>query len=189
MSWTSTTKDIVAAAAALLGFAPTDSIVAYMLHRDHNTGDMVVRIAIRFDVTITVDQAGNFPATCNLRPENNHAAVLLAVCDQPHDWHALTILDALRVALHTAGILVLRRIMTRDVTTTPTPTHSSPPTESSAVTESARDAATSKPNSPTCRQPHRWPSVTTANSSSPPPRRSPTPSQGTQPAAPCPSEL
>ena len=61
---------------------------------------------------------------------------------------------------------------------TPTPTHSSPPTGSSAVTESARHAATSKPNSPTCRQPHRWPSVTTATSSSPPPRRSPTPSKG-----------
>ncbi|BBZ38807.1 DUF4192 family protein [Mycobacterium conspicuum] len=43
--------------------------------------------------------------------------MLLAVCDQPHDWQALTVLDALRVALRAAGIPVLRRIMTRDVTT------------------------------------------------------------------------
>jgi hypothetical protein len=112
-----TEADIAAAAAALLGFAPTNSIVAYMLHRDPATGDMVVRIAIRIDVTISVEQAANFPATVNLRPETSHAAVLLAVCDQAHEWHALTILDALRVALRAAGIPVLRRIMTPDVTT------------------------------------------------------------------------
>jgi hypothetical protein len=111
-----TEADIVAAAAALLGFAPTNSIIAYMLHRD-TTGDMIVRTAIRFDVTVSVEQATNFPATVNLRPETSHAAVLLAVCHQAHEWHALTIPDALRVALRAAGIPVLRRIITRDVTT------------------------------------------------------------------------
>ncbi|KPN44937.1 hypothetical protein AN931_25675 [Mycobacterium intracellulare subsp. chimaera] len=112
-----TEADVVAAAAALLGFAPTNSIVAYTLHRDPDAGDMAVRTAIRFDVTISIDQAARFPATVNLRPETTHAAVLLAVCDQPHEWHALTILDALRGALRDAGIPVLRRIITRDVTT------------------------------------------------------------------------
>lgn len=73
--------------------------------------------AIRFDITVSVEQAAKFPATVNLRPETSHAAVLLAVCDQAHGWHALTILDAVSVALRTAGIPVLRRIMTRDVTT------------------------------------------------------------------------
>lgn len=111
-----TEADIVAAAAALLGFAPTNSIVAYMLHRDPTTGDMVVRTAIRFDVTISVEQAAKFPATVNLRPETSHTAVLLAVCDQPHEWHALSVLDTLRVALRDADIPVLRRIITRDVT-------------------------------------------------------------------------
>ena len=78
-----TEADIVAAAAALLGFAPTNSIVAYMLHRDTATpATWWSAAAIRFDVTITAEQAANFPATCNLRPETNHAAVLLAVCDQ-----------------------------------------------------------------------------------------------------------
>jgi hypothetical protein len=112
-----TEADIVAASAAFLGFAPTNSIVAYMLHREHSSDDLVVRSAIRFDVTITADQAANFPATCNLWPETNHAAVLLAVCDQSYEWRAVTILDALREALRAAGIPVLRRIMTRDVTT------------------------------------------------------------------------
>lgn len=112
-----TEADIVAAAAAFLGFAPTNSIVAYMLHREHTSDDLVVRSTIRFDVTITADQAANFPTTCNLRPETNHAAVLLAVCDQSYEWHAVTVLDALREALRAAAIPVLRRIMTRDVTT------------------------------------------------------------------------
>ena len=110
-----TPADIVAAAAGLLGFAPTNSIVAYMLHRDTSHG-LLVRCAIRFDVTITAEQATNFPATCNLRPDTNHAAILLAVCDERHDWHALTVLDTLRDALADAGIPVLRRIMTHDVT-------------------------------------------------------------------------
>lgn len=112
-----TEADIVAAAAALLGFAPTNSIVAYMLHRDPNGAHMAVRTAIRFDVTISPDQAARFPATVNLRPDTSHAAILLAVCDRPHQWHALTILDAMRVALRDAGIPVLRRIMTPDVST------------------------------------------------------------------------
>lgn len=112
-----TEADIVAAAAAFLGFAPTNSVVAYMLHRDTHTSDLVVRSAIRFDVTISAEQATNFPATCNLRPETNHAAVLLAVCDESYEWHAVTVLDALSDALRAAGIPVLRRLMTRDVTT------------------------------------------------------------------------
>lgn len=112
-----TEADIVAAAAAFLGFAPTNSVVAYMLHRDTHTSDLVVRSAIRFDVTISAEQATNFPATCNLRPETNHAAVLLAVCDESYEWHAVTVLDALSDALRAAGITVLRRLMTRDVTT------------------------------------------------------------------------
>lgn len=112
-----TEADIVAAAAAFLGFAPTNSIVAYMLHHDTTTADLVVRSAIRFDVTITIEQAAKFPATCNLRPETNHAAVLLAICDESYQWHALTILDTLRDALRATGINVLRRLMTRDVTT------------------------------------------------------------------------
>lgn len=111
-----TPADIVAAAAGLLGFAPTNSIVAYMLHRDPNDG-LLVRCAIRFDVTITTAQAENFPATCNLRPVDNHAAVLLAVCDERYNPHAVAVLDALRGALSTAGIPVVRRIMTHDVTT------------------------------------------------------------------------
>lgn len=190
-----TEADIVAAAAAFLGFAPTNSVVAYMLHRDTHTSDLVVRSAIRFDVTISAEQATNFPATCNLRPETNHAAVLLAVCDESYEWHAVTVLDALSDALRAAGIPVLRRLMTRDVTTEgqwydpdtgatgPTPTLWSPRTGCSAVNESARRAATSKPNSRPCRQPRRSPSATTASLSSVPQQRSPPHSRDTRSVA------
>lgn len=111
-----TPADIVAAAAALLGFAPTNSVVVYMLRRDP-ADELIVRCAIRFDITVTADQAANFPATCNLRPVDNHAAILLAVCDERFDQHAHTVLDTLRDALDNVGIPVIRRIMTRDVTT------------------------------------------------------------------------
>ena len=66
-----TPADIVAAAAGLLGFAPTNSVVAYMLHR-HPTVGLAVRCAIRFDVTVNTGQAANLPATCHLRPADNH---------------------------------------------------------------------------------------------------------------------
>ncbi|WP_262491174.1 DUF4192 domain-containing protein, partial [Mycobacterium simiae] len=99
----------------LLGFAPTDSIVAIML-RDDPTHGLHVRCAIRFDVTVTTEEAAHFPATCSLRAADNAAAVLIAVCDQRHDGHARDLLNALRDALHTAGIRVLRRLYARDAT-------------------------------------------------------------------------
>lgn len=111
-----TPADIVAAAAGMLGFAPTNSIVAYMLRRDTTHG-LIVRLAIRFDITLTTDQAAAFPTTCNLRPDANHAAILLAIHDPHHNRHALSILDTLREALSGAGIPVMRRIITHNVDT------------------------------------------------------------------------
>ncbi|OBJ86078.1 DUF4192 domain-containing protein [Mycobacterium asiaticum] len=107
--------DLIAAAPGLLGFAPTNSIVAYMLRNDPTHG-VLVRCAIRFDVTVTVEQATQFPRTCNLRPTDNFAAILIAVCDQEHDIHARHILNAVKDALHDTGIAVLRRFHARDVT-------------------------------------------------------------------------
>ncbi|WP_459960145.1 DUF4192 family protein, partial [Mycobacterium avium] len=112
----STEADIIAAAPAILGFAPTNSIVAYLLHRSPTAGGLQLRSTIRFDVAVSIEQAANFPATVNLRPETTHAALLLAVCDEPHEWHALNVLDTASGALRAAGIPVLRRLLTRDVT-------------------------------------------------------------------------
>jgi Domain of unknown function (DUF4192) len=109
-----TPADLIAATAALLGFAPTDSIVAYLLREDPIRG-LGLRCTIRFDVTISAEQAANFPATCGLRAADNAAVILLAVCGPGHDRHARTVLNTLRDALRAAGITVLRRLYTRDV--------------------------------------------------------------------------
>lgn len=107
--------DLIAATPGLLGFAPTNSIVAIML-RDHPTRGLHVRCAIRFDVTVRTEQAAQLPTTCNLRAADNAAAILIAVCDQRHDVHAHHILNALRDSLRTAAIPVLRRLYARDAT-------------------------------------------------------------------------
>ena len=110
-----TPADVAAAAAAWLGFVPTNSVVVYMLRR-HPTDGLRAHAAIRFDVTATTGQAANFPATCNLRAANYDAAILLAVCDPHRDSHTLAVLDALRDALTADAIPVQRRVMTHDVT-------------------------------------------------------------------------
>jgi len=111
-----TPADVIAAAPALLGFAPTNSVLAYLLRRDIRHG-LLVRCALRFDVTVTVEQAARVPATCGLAHPDNAAAILLAVCDPGHDTHARHVLDALRDGLRDNGIHVLARLHTRDVTT------------------------------------------------------------------------
>lgn len=110
-----TPADIVAAAAGLLGFVPTNSIVAYMLRAD-TEDNLIIRCAIRCDITITTAQAARFPTTCNLHPTDNDATILLAVCDDQHHLHALAVLDALRDAFTDNGIPVQKRILTGDVT-------------------------------------------------------------------------
>lgn len=107
--------DLIAATPGLLGFAPTNSIVAVMLC-DHPTHGLHVRCAIRFDVTVSSEQASQLPTACHLRAADNAAAILIAVCDQRHDVHARHILNALRDSLRTAEIPVLRRMYARDVT-------------------------------------------------------------------------
>ncbi|KQH76621.1 hypothetical protein AO501_10550 [Mycobacterium gordonae] len=112
-----TPADIVAAAPGLLGFVPTNSIVVYLLQQHPTTG-LGVRCAARFDMINSTDQATNFPATCNLRAGNFAAAIILAVCDQPHDIHARHLVEATRDSLRAINIEVLRCLHTRDVTET-----------------------------------------------------------------------
>jgi hypothetical protein len=84
-----------------------------MLHRVTSHG-LLVRCAIRFDVTITAEQATNFPAKSTaLRTGLTWPKIRLsqAVCDQRHDSHTVTLLDTLREALAADGIPVLRRIL------------------------------------------------------------------------------
>jgi Domain of unknown function (DUF4192) len=107
--------DVVAMAAPLLGYAPTDSVIAYML-RTEPDGATVVRFVFRLPLLATTDQAGGLARTLNLNTADNHGAILLAICDPADDAHVGALLDALRNSLHGAGIPVTRRLLTRTVT-------------------------------------------------------------------------
>jgi hypothetical protein len=110
-----TNADVVALAAPLLGYAPADSVIAYML-RTQSDGTTVVRFVFRLPLQATTEQAGGLARTLNLRAEDNHGAILLAICDPAEDAHAATLLDALSNSLHGADIPVRRRLITRTVT-------------------------------------------------------------------------
>ena len=110
-----TNADVVALAAPLLGYAPTDSVIAYML-RTHPDGSTVVRVVFRLPLLATTEQAGRLARTLNLSAEDNHGAILIAICNQGDDAHAGALLDAVRNSLQTADIPVQRRLLTRTVT-------------------------------------------------------------------------
>jgi Domain of unknown function (DUF4192) len=112
-----TNANLIATAGALLGYAPTNSVIAIML-QDDDTAETWVRCAIRLDVRVTVEQAARFPTICNLRARDYDAAILLVVCDPDYDVRARIIIDTMRDALQAAGIPITRRLLTRDVTNT-----------------------------------------------------------------------
>lgn len=107
--------DILAAIPALIRFVPRASVVAILFSHASTGRALVVRCAIRFDVTVTAEQAGCFPETCGLSAEHNSSAMLVAICDPPLHSHALDVLDAARDGLEYAGIPVLRLLTTRSL--------------------------------------------------------------------------
>lgn len=108
--------DIIAAAAPMLGFTPTNSIVVYMIGTDPDAG-RIIKLALRFDVTIPAHAVSDLPRTTNLTAGQYNSAVLLAVCDPEFDQHAEDLLNAVRDTLTDTGIPTLRRLHTRDTTT------------------------------------------------------------------------
>jgi hypothetical protein len=116
ISPSSTNADLVAATAALLGYAPTNSVIAIMLQND-TAGETSIRCAMRLDVRVTAEQAAQFPTICNLRASDNSAAILLVICDPDYDVRARIIIDTMRDTLQAVGIPVTRRLLTRDVAT------------------------------------------------------------------------
>ena len=107
--------DVIAAAPALLGFTPTDSIVVYLLGTEPD-GTPIIKVTIRCDITISASQAASFARTCHLNAAKYDGALLLAVCSAELDDHAAVVLDGIRDSLTEAGITVRRRLTTRDVT-------------------------------------------------------------------------
>jgi hypothetical protein len=110
-----TPTELLAALPHLLGFVPTDDMVALMLGPaadDH----IAMTAAIRCSITADDQVAQQFPAECRLDAERFPGAILVAVCATRNDDHALAMLRTARAALHVHGILVHRILMTHSVT-------------------------------------------------------------------------
>ncbi|MCV7154290.1 DUF4192 domain-containing protein, partial [Mycolicibacterium pyrenivorans] len=56
--------DVIAAAPALLGFTPTNSVVVYLLGTEPD-GTPIIKVTIRCDITISASQAASFARTCH----------------------------------------------------------------------------------------------------------------------------
>jgi hypothetical protein len=111
-----TTTELLAALPHLLGFVPTDDIVALMLGPDDDHRHIAMRAAIRCPLAIDHQVAEQFPQTCRLDAEQFPGAILVAVCDTHHEEHAYDILHIVRAALHRHGIVVHRILYTASVT-------------------------------------------------------------------------
>ncbi len=112
-----TPTELLAALPHLLGFVPTDDMVALMLGPVADDEDhMAMRVAIRCPITVDHQAAQQFPTTCKIAAEQFPSAILVAVCDADHDDHALAMLRTMRAALHRRGIIVHRMLMTHSVT-------------------------------------------------------------------------
>jgi hypothetical protein len=113
-----TPADLLAALPHLLGFVPTDDLVALLLgHAGHHDDRVVaMRAAIRCPLTIDRQAAERFPQACGLDADHYPAAILAAVCDTGRHEHARMLLRTVRAALHRCGIVVHRMLITRSVT-------------------------------------------------------------------------
>jgi hypothetical protein len=113
----STPTELLAALPHLLGFVPTDDMVALMLGpaaADEN--HIAISAAIRCPITAEDQVAQQFPARCHLDAERFPAAMLVALCDTRYDDQALAVLRTVRAALRRRGIIVHRMLMTHSVT-------------------------------------------------------------------------
>jgi hypothetical protein len=111
----STEQAVISAIPALMRFVVTNSVIAIMFSpSDEPRNDL--RCAIRFNVTVSREQAQRFALTCHLTAEENSGAILVAICDPEHDEHALDILEDTRTALHDQGIPVLQMLTTHSLT-------------------------------------------------------------------------
>ena len=111
-----TPADLIAALPHLLGYIPTNDIVALMLGPTNHQTEAPLRAAIRCPLSINFQQAEQFPSSCHLTSAQFPAALLVAVCDPQHDSDALSTLRTMRSALQSCGIVVHRILTTHSVT-------------------------------------------------------------------------
>lgn len=104
--------DILAATPALVGFAPTDSIVAIVLD---NTGDRrTVHVAARYDIAEPLDVTAHLANTLPLQQPNGdmRIVILIAITDTADLKHAGDHLDAAQRHITARGASILKRLHT-----------------------------------------------------------------------------
>jgi hypothetical protein len=111
-----TPTELLAARPHLLGFVPTDDMVALMLGPAENQTHIEMRAAVRCPLAIDHQVAERFPQTCRLDADQFPGAILVAVCDTNDEEHAYGVLRTVRAALHRHGIVVHRILYTDSVT-------------------------------------------------------------------------
>jgi hypothetical protein len=108
----SSNTDILAATPALVGFAPTDSIVAIVLD---NLGDRrTVHVAARYDIAEPLDVTARLANTLPLHQPNGdmRIVILIAITDTADLKHAGDHLDAAQHHITARGASILKRLHT-----------------------------------------------------------------------------
>ena len=112
-----TPAEMLAALPHLIGFVPTNDLVALMLTpagRDATT--VKLGTALRCPITIDHRAAQQFPRHWGLDSHLFPGAILMAVCEPGRDEHARRILHTVRGALQHNGTVVYRTLITHSVT-------------------------------------------------------------------------
>jgi hypothetical protein len=107
---------LIAALPHLLGFIPTNDIVALLLGPTDHHPEVPLRAAVRCPATLDSEHAQRFPAACHLNAAQFPTAILVAVCEPKHDDQTLRTLHTIRTALQRNGIAVRRMLTTHSVT-------------------------------------------------------------------------
>lgn len=108
----SSNTDILAATPALVGFVPTNSIVAIVLD---NTGDRrAVHVSARYDIAEPLDAAAQLANTLPLQQPNGdmRILILIAITDTGDLKHAGDHLDAAQRHITARGASILKRLHT-----------------------------------------------------------------------------
>ncbi|MDG4667934.1 DUF4192 family protein [Mycobacterium sp. 236(2023)] len=108
--------DILAALPHILGYIPTDDLIALTFDTAHTTPHITLRAAIRAPLTLTDDDAHRFPDLCGLTADRTPGALLIAITPEHRSAPTAHLLATVRTALHRTGILVHRTLTTATVT-------------------------------------------------------------------------
>jgi Domain of unknown function (DUF4192) len=107
-----TAADLLAGLPALMGYVPTNRIIAVTTHRPDKTDGESVRAAAAIPVDTPERGVTGMVGTCGFTVTNTAGVFLVAICDAEQLRPATRLLDVLRDAFTDADIPVRKRIYT-----------------------------------------------------------------------------